>query len=63
MDRVLDAAAELADLIESSEIELEEYDLEELDDFSRLQLRRHSPDIPGAQADLFVTTPCPSSRR
>ncbi len=29
-DRVLDAAAELADLIESSEIEIGEYDLEEL---------------------------------
>lgn len=29
-DRVLDAAAELADLIESSQIEIDEYDLEEL---------------------------------
>ena len=29
-DRVLDAAAELADLIESSGIEIDEYDLEEL---------------------------------
>jgi dsDNA-binding SOS-regulon protein len=29
-DRVLDAAADLADLIESSEIEIDEYDLEEL---------------------------------
>ena len=29
-DRVLDAAAELAELIESSEIEIDEYDLEEL---------------------------------
>ncbi len=29
-DRVLDAAADLADLIESSGIEIEEYDLEEL---------------------------------
>jgi len=29
-DRVLDAAADLADLIESSEIEINEYDLEEL---------------------------------
>lgn len=29
-DRVLDAAAELADLIESSEIEIDEFDLEEL---------------------------------
>ncbi|MCB2145126.1 MAG: YebG family protein [Deltaproteobacteria bacterium] len=29
-DRVLDAAADLADLIETSEIEIDEYDLEEL---------------------------------
>jgi dsDNA-binding SOS-regulon protein len=29
-DRVLDAAAELADLIESSAIEMDEFDLEEL---------------------------------
>ena len=29
-DRVLDAAADLADLIESSQIEIDEYDLEEL---------------------------------
>ena len=29
-DRVLDAAADLADLIESSAIEIDEYDLEEL---------------------------------
>jgi uncharacterized protein len=29
-DRVLDAAAELADLIESSGIEIDEFDLEEL---------------------------------
>ena len=29
-DRVLDAAADLADLIESSGIEVDEYDLEEL---------------------------------
>ena len=29
-DRVLDAAAELADLIEHSTIEIDEYDLEEL---------------------------------
>ena len=29
-DRVLDAAAELAELIEFSEIEIDEYDLEEL---------------------------------
>jgi dsDNA-binding SOS-regulon protein len=29
-DRALDAAAELADLIESSAIEIDEYDLEEL---------------------------------
>lgn len=29
-DRVLDAAAELADLIECSTIEIDEYDLEEL---------------------------------
>ncbi len=29
-DRLLDAAADLADLIESSEIEVDEYDLEEL---------------------------------
>lgn len=29
-DRVLDAAAELAELIESSGIEIDEYDLEEL---------------------------------
>ena len=29
-DRVLDAAADLADLIESSGIEIDEYDLEEL---------------------------------
>lgn len=29
-DRVIDAAAELADLIGSSEIEIDEYDLEEL---------------------------------
>ena len=29
-DRVLDAAAELADLIETSGIEIDEYDLEEL---------------------------------
>jgi dsDNA-binding SOS-regulon protein len=29
-DRVLDAAAELADLIESGGIEIEEYDLEEV---------------------------------
>ncbi|BBO70417.1 hypothetical protein DSCA_43470 [Desulfosarcina alkanivorans] len=29
-DRALDAAAELADLIESSELEIGEYDLEEL---------------------------------
>ena len=29
-DRVLDAAADLADLIESSGIEVEEFDLEEL---------------------------------
>ena len=28
-DRVLDAAADLADLIESSPIEIDEYDLEE----------------------------------
>ncbi len=29
-DRVLDAAAELADLIESSAVEIDEFDLEEL---------------------------------
>ena len=29
-DRVLDAAADLADLIESSHVEIDEYDLEEL---------------------------------
>lgn len=29
-DRVLDAAAELADLIESSPVEIDEFDLEEL---------------------------------
>ncbi len=29
-DRVLDAAAQLADLIESSAIEIDEYDLEEV---------------------------------
>ena len=29
-DRVLDAAADLADLIDTSEIEIDEYDLEEL---------------------------------
>jgi dsDNA-binding SOS-regulon protein len=38
-DRVLDAAAGLADLIESSGIDIDEYDLEEL----TLFLARHGP--------------------
>lgn len=53
-DRVLDAAADLADLIESSGIEIDEYELEELTIF----LARHGPVVRGMLKNLKRTWPC-----
>lgn len=52
-DRVLDAAADLADLIEASGIEIDEYDLEEL----TLFLARHGPVVRGMFKSLKRTWP------
>jgi len=50
-DRVLDAAADLTDLIGSSRIEIDEYDLEELTIF----LARHGPVVRGILKNLKPT--------
>ena len=52
-DRVLDAAADLADLIESSQIEIDEYDLEELTIF----LATHGFAVRGMLKHLKMTWP------
>jgi dsDNA-binding SOS-regulon protein len=52
-DRVLDAAADLANLIESSEIEIDEYVLEELTIF----LARHGPAVRGMLKGLKRSWP------
>ena len=56
-DRVLDAAAELADLIETSGIEIDEYDLEELTIF----LATHGFAVRSMLKHLKVTWPIGSS--
>ena len=52
-DRVLDAAAELADLIESSGIEISELDLEEL----TIYLASHADDMRRLFKDLKQSWP------
>ncbi|WP_319522925.1 YebG family protein [uncultured Desulfosarcina sp.] len=52
-DRVLDAAADLADLIESSRIEIDEFDIEELTIF----LARHGPVVRNMLKHLKRTWP------